>query len=121
MNQNLIVTDTHSSNIVNLLSQDESVKNIEVESSDWETQIAKLVGLEEHLSDIEEIQTSNVSEAFPITSEVVATKQSVSSNPFAKVILVGTATLSIVLLVSVFLLQLMGSNSQKPVQKRLVF
>ncbi|BAY94720.1 MULTISPECIES: TrbI/VirB10 family protein [unclassified Tolypothrix] len=118
MNQNLIVTDTHSSNIVNLLSQDESVKNIEVESSDWETQIAKLVGLEEHLSDIEEIQTSNVSEAFPITSEVVATKQSVSSNPFAKVILVGTATLSIVLLVSVFLLQLMGSNSQKPVQKK---
>ncbi|QIR40512.1 TrbI/VirB10 family protein [Tolypothrix sp. PCC 7910] len=120
MTQNLVSSKANSENIINLLPHHEVVKKPEVESSDWEAEIAKLVGLEEHLSDIEEVAKPSSLEISPSTPEVAATNKSFSSNPFAELILVSTVTLSIVLILSIFLLQLMGGNSQKTVKKNTV-
>ncbi|QMS87049.1 hypothetical protein HUN01_05465 [Nostoc edaphicum CCNP1411] len=89
----------------------------EVESLDWESRMSRLVGFEEESSDSSYTQESEDSATPPESlsqPQEVQTKQALSSNPFAKLGLVGAATLAIVLVGGVFLSQLMGSSSQKP-------
>ncbi|MDZ8055511.1 MAG: TrbI/VirB10 family protein [Aulosira sp. ZfuVER01] len=95
---------------------------LELDSLDWELRMAKLVGLEnEELSSISaEIieESATLSPSLSQPSEV-KTEQSFSSNPFAKLGLVGTATLSVVLVAGGFLTQLMSSGNQKPKKKNI--
>jgi Bacterial conjugation TrbI-like protein len=92
-------------------------RQLEVESLDWESRMSRLVGFEEESSDSSYTQESEDS-ATPQESlsqpQEVQTKQPLSSNPFAKLGLVGAATLALVLVGGVFLSQLMGTSSQKP-------
>ncbi|MBN4005317.1 TrbI/VirB10 family protein [Nostoc sp. LPT] len=87
----------------------------EVESVDWESRMSRLVGFEEESSS--DIQGSEDSATPPESLSLpqeVQTKQALSSNPFAKLGLVGAATLAIVLVGGVFLSQLMSGSNQKP-------
>ncbi|MEJ6481563.1 hypothetical protein N0Y54_09525 [Nostoc punctiforme UO1] len=87
----------------------------EVESFDWESRISKLVGFEEESSgDPQGSEDSAMPQESLSQPQEVQTKQPLSSNPFAKLGLVGAATLAIVLVGGVFLSQLMGSSNQKP-------
>ncbi|MBE9000106.1 hypothetical protein IQ274_18155 [Nostoc sp. LEGE 12447] len=88
----------------------------EVESFDWESRISKLVGLEEESfsGDPQGSEDSAMPQESPYQPQEVQTKQPLSSNPFAKLGLVGAATLAIVLVGGVFLSQLMGTSNQKP-------
>ncbi|AVH71186.1 TrbI/VirB10 family protein [Nostoc sp. 'Lobaria pulmonaria (5183) cyanobiont'] len=88
----------------------------EVESVDWESRMSRLVGFEEESSSgdtqgSEDSATPPESLSLP---QEVQTKQALSSNPFAKLGLVGAATLAIVLVGGVFLSQLMSGSNQKP-------
>ncbi|BDI17498.1 hypothetical protein ANSO36C_33000 [Nostoc cf. commune SO-36] len=73
---------------------------VEVQSSDWESRMSKLVGFEEESSSIDTQGSEN--SATPPESvsqpQEVQTKQALSANPFAKLGLVGAATLAIVLM-----------------------
>ncbi|MEH1768243.1 hypothetical protein [Nostoc sp.] len=88
----------------------------EVESLDWESRMSRLVGFEEKSSST--ATQGSEDSATPLESvsqpQEVQTKQPLSSNPFAKLALVGAATLAIVLLGGVFLSKLMSTSSQKP-------
>ncbi|MDZ8261335.1 TrbI/VirB10 family protein [Nostoc sp. ChiQUE01b] len=87
----------------------------EVESVDWESRMSRLVGFEEESST--DNQGSEDSATLPESlsqPQEVQTKQALSSNPFAKLGLVGAATLAIVLVGGVFLSQLMSTSNQKP-------
>jgi Bacterial conjugation TrbI-like protein len=88
----------------------------EVESLDWESRMSRLVGFEEESSssDSEGSEDSATSQESLSQPQQVQTKQPLSSNPFAKLGLVGAATLGIVLVGGVFLSQLMGGGSKKP-------
>jgi Bacterial conjugation TrbI-like protein len=88
----------------------------EVESLDWESRMSRLVGFEEESAStdtqgLEDSATPPESLSLP---QEVQTKQPLSSNPFAKLGLVGAATLAIVLVGGVFLSQLMSGSNQKP-------
>ncbi|MEH2241780.1 hypothetical protein [Nostoc sp.] len=87
----------------------------DVESFDWESRMSRLVGFEEESSTdtqgSEDFATPQESLSQP---QEVQTKQALSSNPFAKLGLVGAATLAMVLVGGVFLSQLMGGSNQKP-------
>ncbi|MEH1845940.1 MAG: hypothetical protein V7L25_13305 [Nostoc sp.] len=86
----------------------------DVESFDWESRMSRLVGFEEESSpDTQESEDSATPQESLSQPQEVQTKQPLSSNPFAKLGLVGAATLAIVLVGGVFLSQLM-SSSQKP-------
>jgi hypothetical protein len=90
----------------------------EVDSQDWELRMAQLVGLEtESLSNESdsEVLTEAVNlEAAESELEQEKTEQSLSSNPFAKLGLVGGATFLVVLFAGVFLTQIMSGSNQKP-------
>jgi hypothetical protein len=87
----------------------------EVDSADWESQMARLVGLaSEPANEQLDIVPSQPS---PTSPQEVKTEQPLSSNPFAKLALVGTGTLVLVLVAGVFLTQLMSGSNQKPTQK----
>ncbi|MEH2268096.1 MAG: hypothetical protein V7K68_06635 [Nostoc sp.] len=88
----------------------------EVESLDWESRMSRLVGFEEESSstDSQESEDSAMPPESLSLPREVQTKQALSSNPFAKLGLVGAATLAIVLVGGVFLSQLMSTSSQKP-------
>ncbi|ACC82637.1 TrbI/VirB10 family protein [Nostoc punctiforme] len=88
----------------------------EVESFDWESRISKLVGFEEESSsgDLQGSEDSAMPQESLSQPQEVQTKPPLSSNPFAKLGLVGAATLAIVLVGGVFLSQLMGTSNQKP-------
>jgi hypothetical protein len=93
---------------------------LELDSQDWELRMAKLVGLEsEDLMVVNEdsIEESTILEPTSSESEEVETEQSLSSNPFAKLGLVGGATLFVVLFAGGFLTQMMSSTNQKPKNK----
>ncbi|MBD2294064.1 hypothetical protein H6G06_11310 [Anabaena sphaerica FACHB-251] len=90
---------------------------LEVDSSDWESQMAKLVGFEEESprvnidaleADIESLQPSQ------FQAQEVSTEQPLSANPFAKLALVGSGTFAVVLVAGVFLTQIMSTGNQKP-------
>ncbi|MFN6485974.1 MULTISPECIES: TrbI/VirB10 family protein [unclassified Nostoc] len=87
----------------------------EVESLDWESRMSRLVGFEEESSTTTQGSEDSATPPESVSQpQEVQTKQPLSSNPFAKLGLVGAATLAIVLLGGVFLSQLMSTNSQKP-------
>ncbi|MEH2226876.1 hypothetical protein [Nostoc sp.] len=88
----------------------------EVESVDWESRMSRLVGFEEESSSSDtEGSEDSATPPEPLSQpQDVQTKQALSSNPFAKLGLVGAATLAIVLVGGVFLSQLMSSSNQKP-------
>ncbi|MEH1934623.1 MAG: hypothetical protein V7L14_13070 [Nostoc sp.] len=88
----------------------------EVESLDWESQMSRLVGFEEKSSspDTQGSENSATAQEFLSQPQEVQTKQPFSSNPFAKLALVGAATLVIVLVGGVFLSKLMTTSSEKP-------
>jgi Bacterial conjugation TrbI-like protein len=87
----------------------------EVESLDWESRMSRLVGFEESAStDTPGSEDSATPPEALFQPQEVQTKQPLSSNPFAKLGLVGAATLAIVLVGGVFLSQLMSGSNQKP-------
>ncbi|MBD2166319.1 hypothetical protein H6G04_18145 [Calothrix membranacea FACHB-236] len=93
---------------------------LELESLDWEVRMAKLVGLENEdlpLTSDEEAEELVIFESPIAQPESVKTEQSLSSNPFAKLGLVGTTTLAVVLVAGGFLTQMMNGSSQKAKKK----
>jgi hypothetical protein len=95
---------------------------LELDSLDLELRMAKLVGLDsEDLTFVssEEIEESTILEPTLSQPSEVKTEQSLSSNPFAKLGLVGTATLAVVLFAGGFLTQIMSSSNQKPKKKNI--
>ncbi|MEH2402007.1 hypothetical protein [Nostoc sp.] len=83
----------------------------DVESFDWESRMSRLVGFEEESStDAQESEDSATPQESLSLPQEAQTKQPLSSNPFAKLGLVGAATLVIVLVGGMFLSQLMSSN-----------
>ncbi|ACK71583.1 conserved hypothetical protein [Gloeothece citriformis PCC 7424] len=85
---------------------------------DWESQMSKLVGLEEDISlEDNHPQDNSLSSPLEPESETSNPKPSLSSNPFMKLGLVGGATLVIFILAGGFLLQIMNLGNQKPTQK----
>ncbi|HYW21026.1 MAG TPA: TrbI/VirB10 family protein [Nodularia sp. (in: cyanobacteria)] len=87
----------------------------ELESSDWESRMAKLVGFEEESPkvNVDALEADSAS-LQPSQPEQVQTEQSLSSNPFAKLALVGSATLAVVVVAGAFLSQVMNTSSQQP-------
>ncbi|ALF54810.1 hypothetical protein ACX27_21420 [Nostoc piscinale CENA21] len=85
------------------------------ESSDWESKIARLVGFEEESKtvNVEATEELDIPEALIEEPQEVKTTQPLSSNPFAKLTLVGSATLVVVLLAGGFLSQIMSGGGQK--------
>ncbi|MEH1932094.1 hypothetical protein [Nostoc sp.] len=107
-----IPTETPPENGFTLTTDDGQPK---VESLDWESQMSRLVGFEEESStDIPGSENSVTAQEFLSQPQQVQTKEAFSSNPFAKLALVGAATLLIVLVGGVFLSKLMSTSSQKP-------
>ncbi|MGI8499847.1 MAG: TrbI/VirB10 family protein [Hassallia sp.] len=89
----------------------------ELDSLDWESRMARLVGLQEESSSLlaDEAVEESTSSLQPLSEpQEVRTKESLSSNPFAKLGLVGAGTLGIVLVAGVFLSQLMNTGKQQP-------
>lgn len=87
----------------------------DVESFDWESRMSRLVGFEEESSSDIPGSEDSATPPEPLSlPQEVQTKQALSSNPFAKLGLVGAATLAIVLVGGVFLSQLMSGSNQKP-------
>jgi hypothetical protein len=90
----------------------------ELDTLDWESRMAKLVGLVEESSSVantEEAVEESTSSLQPLSDpQEVRTKESLSSNPFAKLGLVAAGTLGIVLVAGVFLSQLMNTGKQQP-------
>lgn len=95
-------------------TQPKPLTHPELDSTDWESQMARLVGLAgEPTTETSQIAPSQPSIAPP---EEVKTEQSLASNPFAKLALVGAATLTLVVVAGGFLSQLMSANNQQPTQ-----
>lgn len=84
----------------------------------WESQMAKLVGLEEEFPDVE--SQTLIDQPSLVTPPETPTAQPLSSNPFAKLALVGTATLTLVMVAGVFLTQMMSGSNQKPKPSNIV-
>ncbi|AFZ02062.1 TrbI/VirB10 family protein [Calothrix sp. PCC 6303] len=95
------------------------IKSSELDAPDWESRMAKLVGLEENqptnnsvIIPEEQLEESTSSDSFSQPQQL-QTKQSLSENPFAKLALVSAATLTMMLVAGVFLSQLMGLGNKK--------
>ncbi|WP_392531305.1 hypothetical protein [Nostoc sp. C117] len=111
MTQYSIPTETPPPTLFPLTPDD---RQLEVESLDWESRMARLVGFEEESSSHRQASEDSAILEPSSEPEEVKTEQPLSSNPFAKLGLVGAVTLAVVLVAGVFLSQLMGSSSQKP-------
>ncbi|MBD2214729.1 hypothetical protein H6G27_33500 [Nostoc linckia FACHB-104] len=111
----LVPPENHQQELLNSQS-DNSL--LEVDSDESELRIAELVGLSvEALSvDAGVVAESTQRQTSLSQPSEIKTEQSLSSNPFAKLGLVGTATLAVVLIAGGFLTQLMNSNNQ-PAEK----
>ncbi|MBG1269878.1 TrbI/VirB10 family protein [Nostoc sp. WHI] len=110
-----IPAETPPKNLHTLTTDDRQLQS--VESFDWESRMARLVGFEEESSstDTQPSEDSASSTEQPLSQpQEVKTAQPLSSNPFAKLGLVGAATLAVVLVAGVFLTQLMNPSSRKP-------
>jgi hypothetical protein len=104
---------TDAENITDLTSKNYP---IEEDSSDWEARMAKLVGFVEESTNVDgEVAADSATLQPPLSpTPEVRTEQPFASNPFAKLGLVGTGMLAIVLLAGGFLSQLMSGSNQKP-------
>ncbi|MBH8550882.1 hypothetical protein I8751_00430 [Nostocaceae cyanobacterium CENA357] len=100
----------------NLLTRSTDNSQPEVDASDWESQMARLVGFEQEppTVNVEAIEDSASLQPPLSEPEEVQTKQPLSSNPFAKLAVVGSATLAVVLLAGGFLSQMMNTGNQRP-------
>ncbi|MEH2038661.1 TrbI/VirB10 family protein [Nostoc sp.] len=107
---------TSKTSAQNLYTQTLNELPLEVDSLDWESRMASLVGFEEESPVIEvpALEDSTALEQSVSQPQKFEAKQLLSSNPFAKLSLVGTATLAILLLAAGFLFKLMDTSSQKP-------
>jgi hypothetical protein len=85
------------------------------EYSDWESKIARLVGFEDESKtvNVEATEEPDIPEGLTADPQELKAKQPLSTNPFAKLTLVASATLVVVMLAGVFLSQLMGGSGQK--------
>ncbi|MEH2164739.1 MAG: hypothetical protein V7K38_27710 [Nostoc sp.] len=114
-----IPAETPPQNLFTLTTDDDRQLQ-SVEAFDWESRMARLVGFEEESSFPETAPSEDSATPQPSLSEPqsqpqeVQTKEPLSSNPFAKLALVGASTLAVVLVAGVFLSQLMNTSSQKP-------
>jgi Bacterial conjugation TrbI-like protein len=110
-----------SESIISSANSLKLVNSSDLETSDWELRMARLVGLEENkpsnhppTSETEaEIDESNSASVTSSSPQQLQTQQSLSANPFAKLALVSAATLSVILVAGVFLSQLMGLGNNK--------
>ncbi|GAB1541320.1 hypothetical protein NUACC21_39910 [Scytonema sp. NUACC21] len=86
------------------------------DSLDLESRMARLVGLEEEPPSPDEGSTAITQPSLPEPQDPqeLQTKQPLSSNPFAKVGVVGAATLTVVVVAGTFLTQLMSGTNNKP-------
>ncbi|MBF2063254.1 MAG: hypothetical protein IGS39_02300 [Calothrix sp. C42_A2020_038] len=91
------------------------------EIPDWEKQMADLVGFED-VDFYDEVANSNTlavvntnnNDELVAAPQNIKTQKSLSSNPFAKVALVGASTLAVVVVAGTFLSQMMNGNSKQP-------
>ncbi|MBD2445905.1 hypothetical protein H6G76_01795 [Nostoc sp. FACHB-152] len=85
------------------------------EYSDWESKIARLVGFEDESKtvNVEATEELDIPESLTADPQELKAKQPLSTNPFAKLTLVASATFVVVMLTGVFLSQLMGGSGQK--------
>ncbi|MBW4433889.1 MAG: hypothetical protein KME28_19795 [Pelatocladus maniniholoensis HA4357-MV3] len=122
-----IPSETHPENIDTPINENYQP---ELGLSDWELQMAKLVGFEQESPTIE-TQTETEAEEnalnlpqssspSPSPAPEISTKQPFSSNPFAKLALVGTTTFALVLVAGAFLSQMMNTSNQKPRKTNIV-
>jgi hypothetical protein len=118
-----IPSETHPENLETPISDNYQP---ELAVSDWELRMSQLVGFEQE-STASDTQTEAGEDtadlpqlSSPSPEPEVSTKQSLSSNPFAKLTLVGTATFALVLVAGAFLSQLMSANNQKPKKTNIV-
>ncbi|WYL94691.1 MAG: TrbI/VirB10 family protein [Gloeotrichia echinulata IR180] len=120
MTQVSISAATHPENVIDLSTENYP---LELEASDWEARMARLVGFIEESDNLEEEFSAVDGEALEDLASIqsalspspeIPTEQPLSSNPFAKLGLVGTGTLAIVLLAGTFLSQMMSGSNQKP-------
>lgn len=88
----------------------------EIDDLNWELEMAQLVGLTEESSSLLEVKKSQQPEQSPDKSSQAYTKESFSSNPFAKLGLVATFTLLGILFAGAFLSQIINGNHQQPKQ-----
>ncbi|MUG93833.1 hypothetical protein F7734_16000 [Scytonema sp. UIC 10036] len=90
------------------------------DSSDLEARMARLVGLEEESPSSSDegsvpVRQPSLSELQePQEPQELQTKQPLSSNPFAKLGVVGAGTLAVVVVAGTFLTQLMSGTNNKP-------
>ncbi|AFY56364.1 Bacterial conjugation TrbI-like protein [Rivularia sp. PCC 7116] len=101
-----------------MTQESKSFRDNETGLTEWETRMAKLVGLDESIpADIEGEPISNdvnpQSEDEPTAN---ATVQPLSANPFAKAGLVGAGTLAVVMFAGGFLSQIMSNDSPQVTQ-----
>ncbi|GAA6624222.1 hypothetical protein [Scytonema sp. NUACC26] len=90
------------------------------DASDLEARMARLVGLEEESpssSNENSVPTGQPSLPEPQEPQELQTKQPLSSNPFAKLGVVGAATLALVVVAGTFLTQLMSGTNNKPISQ----
>ena len=94
----------------------------EAEFHQWELRMAKLVGLEDESLTLHagEVGGSGKGQLGPEGEAEVQAEQPLSSNPLAKLALVGSATLTIVLLAGIFLSQITNTSQPKPSQNKQV-
>jgi hypothetical protein len=87
-----------------------------VDDLDWEVRMARLVGLAEELppADVGVMDGLREQAPPPESPQEQVAEQPLSSNPFAKLSLVGAGTLAIVLLAGGFLSQIMNGSHQQP-------
>ncbi|WP_373526045.1 hypothetical protein [Nostoc sp.] len=108
--------ETPPKNLHTFTTDDRQVQS--VESFNWESRMARLVGFEEESSSSDDTQPSEDSASRKEQSssqlQEAKTAEPLSSNPFAKLGLVGAATLAVVLVAGVFLTQLMSGSNKKP-------
>lgn len=89
-------------------------QTIDTDELDWESKMAKLVGLtQDYALDHAEVENKSWGKmpSQPLESQ---TEEPLSANPFAKLGLVGMGTLSIILVAGAFLSQIMNSSYQTP-------
>lgn len=88
-----------------------------VDPHDWDSRMAQLVGFKEESPppinfDTKEVQSASL-QPYQSQPQEIVTDQSLSSNPFAKLALVGGATLTLVLVAGGFLSQVMNTGNQR--------
>lgn len=120
MAQVSMTSATQLENIIDLTNDEND--QAEIEASNWEARMAKLVGFVEEFDKVDEEYSPVDDEAAEdlatlesslSPSPEVSTEQPLSANPFAKLAFVGTGTLAIVLLAGAFLSQMMSGSNQK--------